>query len=60
MQHQYRKIQHILRESFRNGLSYTPENLTPDDFPYDPARVQSWKMIHEPAEVRKYLMHATQ
>jgi hypothetical protein len=54
----YRKIQQILKQQVKGGLSYVlvPENFTPENYPYDPQHVNRWNMVHEPEELKRLLM----
>jgi hypothetical protein len=53
----YRKIQHILKPKQRSGLSHVlvPEDMNPEDYPYKPDEVKSWRMIHEHNALQRYL-----
>jgi hypothetical protein len=56
-QDHYRKIQQVLQNKEKTGLSYViiPEDLQPQEFPYDPDTVNKWTMIHEPDLLQKYI-----
>jgi hypothetical protein len=58
MQHQYKRMQQVLKPNIKGGLSYVlvPEGAQPEDFPYNPSTVRGWSMVHEPRKVEKYLM----
>jgi hypothetical protein len=57
-QHSYRKIQFILKPKQCSGLSHilVPENSQPEDYPFNPDTVASWKMIHDHTLLQKYLL----
>lgn len=54
----YRKIQHILKPQQRSGLSHVlvPEDMQPNQYPYDPDEVKTWKMVHEHNLLQEYLL----
>jgi hypothetical protein len=56
-QHSYKRIQQILKSQERNGLAYVlvPEQFQPEQYPYDPQKVETWNMIHEPESVKQFI-----
>jgi hypothetical protein len=57
-QRSFKRIQQILRPTSRGGISYVvvPKNSKPEDYPYEPERVEDWEMIHDQQRLKDFLI----
>jgi hypothetical protein len=53
----YKRLKQIFKPNESGGLSYilVPENVSLDEFPYDPESVHTWETIHDPNKLQNFV-----